>query len=206
MIALLYVFTSLGWADWTVINITDGITVSQKPCPIVICLPFVEKAPSMFISPNYRAFSLMKNEVLNGLILWKVYPQMIGRMKKESSTKNMISPGPFKTEIMSCHKRMIDGNTKTVTASYQSVDSPLKPTQECCIRAYAQRTYWSLIALPDGKTQVAVEVQTDQGCPPGLVDQHDSKRLALQFNHKSFSTSQKRQHQSRIFDHWLVSS
>ena len=75
--------------------------------------------------------------------------------------------------------------------SYISVSrKPQKPEQECCVRAYAQRTYWKMEALPNGQTKVVVEVQTDpKGALPSMVDQHDSKGLALQLHHQSHKTS-----------------
>jgi hypothetical protein len=53
----------------------------------------------------------------------------------------------------------LDG--KVFTLHFQSIDSGLEPVNDCCVRAEATRTYWRLQQLPDGRTQVAVEVITD---------------------------------------------
>jgi hypothetical protein len=63
-----------------------------------------------------------------------------------------------------------DPEAKVVTVTYSSVVDPLKPEQDCCVRATAHRTFWRFTTLPSGRTKVEVEVHTDpQGMLPAWV-------------------------------------
>lgn len=59
-----------------------------------------------------------------------------------------------------------DPANKVVTVTYSSVVDPLKPEQDCCVRATAHRTYWRFTTLESGRTRVEVEVHTD---PKGML-------------------------------------
>ena len=59
-----------------------------------------------------------------------------------------------------------DPDKKVVTVTYSSVVDPLKPEQDCCVRATAHRTYWRLSTLENGRSRVEVEVHTD---PKGML-------------------------------------
>ena len=162
MTALL-LFLSLCWADWTVINITDGITVSQKTIPNSDLFAFRgEGVVDVHIS---KLQSVLFNEKRGSEwvdLMEEAYPVTDWSEDKRTIYQKYDLPWPIQDrDYVMTQKRNFSIDTKTITATYQSVESPKKPPQECCVRAYAQRTYWKMEALPNGQTKVAVEVQTD---------------------------------------------
>lgn len=50
---------------------------------------------------------------------------------------------------------------KSFSSHFQSVKSPTKPADDCCIRAHVYNTFWRLTAKDGGQTQVEAEVFTD---------------------------------------------
>ena len=63
-----------------------------------------------------------------------------------------------------------DPEQKVVTVAYTSVIDPLKPEQECCVRATVHRTFWRFSQLDARRSRVEVEVHTDpKGSLPAWV-------------------------------------
>ena len=162
MTALL-LFLSLCWADWTVINITDGITVSQKTIPNSDLFAFRgEGVVDVHISKLQSVLFDEKRGTEWVDLMEEAYPVTDWIEDKRTIYQKYDLPWPIQDrDYVMTQKRKFNVETKTITATYQSIESSKKPQQECCVRAYAQRTYWKMEALPNGQTKVAVEVQTD---------------------------------------------
>ena len=154
---------SLSWADWTVINITDGITVSQKTIPNSDLFAFRgEGVVDVHISKLQSVLFDEKRGDEWVDLMDKAYPVTDWSEEKRTIYQKYDLPWPIQDrDYVMTQNRTLDSTKKTVTATYQSIETSLKPQQECCIRAYAQRTYWKMESLPNGQTKVAVEVQTD---------------------------------------------
>ncbi len=159
----LLLFLSLCWADWTVINITDGITVSQKTIPNSDLFAFRgEGVVDVHISKLQSVLFDEKRGSEWVDLMEEAYPVTDWNVEKRIIYQKYDLPWPIQDrDYVMTQNRKINVDTKTITATYQSIESKEKPQQECCIRAYAQRTYWKMEALPNGQTRVAVEVQTD---------------------------------------------
>ena len=162
MFLFLYLI-ALSWANWTVINITDGITVSQKTIPNSDLFAFRgEGVVDVHISKLSAVLFDEKRGPEWVDLQQEAYPVTEWTNEERSIYQSYDLPWPIQDrDYVMNQKRKIDPPSKTITATYQSIEVSSTPPKECCIRAYAQRTYWSLIALPNGKTKVAVEVQTD---------------------------------------------
>ena len=142
----------------------------------------------MYTFPNSKVFFLMKKEGLNGLILWKKPIRSQTGVKTKDHLSKYDLPWPIQDRDYVMTQKNFSIDTKTITTTYQSVENPKNRTR-MLYRAYAQRTYWKMEALPNGQTSICRKCKPIQRSTALMVDQHDSKGLALQLHHQSHQTS-----------------
>jgi len=155
-------------AGWEVISTDNGIEVAKKTMPDSALFAFRgEGVVDVHLS------------VLAGLLLDDVKgPEWVDLMEeseplqRDSEYSKIIYqayglPWPIQDRDYVMRKQgTFDQDTKVFTLQFQSIETPLKGEDDCCVRATAHRTFWRLKALPDGKTNAEVEVFTD---PKGLL-------------------------------------
>ncbi len=162
---LFFLFSALAAPPegWTYVDTKDGIEVSQKTF-----------SDSPLFAFRGEAVVDVHTAVLLELLLddpkgaeWVDLMNFSKRLKSVNSNTHILHqsydlPWPIQDRDYLLYQEVkYSDKTKTVTIEFHSIEDPILPEQECCIRAYATRTYWQFVAQPDGSTQVVVEVLTN---------------------------------------------
>ena len=190
MTALL-LFLSLCWADWTVINITDGITVSQKTIPNSDLFAFRgEGVVDVHISKLQSVLFDEKrgNEWVD--LMEEAYPVTDWIEDKRIIYQKYDLPWPIQDrDYVMTQKRDFNVDTKTITATYQSVEIPKKNTARMLCSSLCTTHVLENGSITKWTNQSSCRsANRSKGSIALVVDQHDSKRLALQLHHKSNQT------------------
>ncbi|MBM74034.1 MAG: hypothetical protein CMK59_01430 [Proteobacteria bacterium] len=162
---LFFMFSTLAAPPegWSYVDTRDGIEVSQKTF-----------SDSPLFAFRGEANVDVHTSVLLGLLLddpkgaeWVDLMNFSKRLKSINSNTHILHqsydlPWPIQDRDYLLNQEIqYDHSNKVVTIEFHSIIDPILPENECCIRAYATRTYWKFSALPNGSTDVVVEVLTD---------------------------------------------
>ena len=162
---LFFLFSALAAPPegWTYVDTKDGIEVSQKTF-----------ADSPLFAFRGEAVVDVHTSVLLELLLddpkgaeWVDLMNFSKRLKSLDPNTHILHqsydlPWPIQDrDYLLKQEVQYDQANKVATIEFHSFEDPILPEQECCIRAYATRTYWKFSAQPDGSTHVIVEVLTD---------------------------------------------
>jgi hypothetical protein len=150
-------------SDWEVLGVTDGVTVSRKTTPGSDLFAF--RGETVTDIPASKLSSVILNDPIGPE--WVDLMYLSSQLTRYDETTKLIHQGydlpwPIQDrDYVMKQTASYDQQAKLFTLTFQSVEDPLMPVQECCVRAVAYRTFWSLEVLPSGKTKVIVEVNTD---------------------------------------------
>lgn len=154
--------------EWEVIDESDGIVTSRRHVEGSSMLAFRGEAdsdlhPSQLLAvlldphkgPEWVDMQTVSREVQQisdrEVVLYQVYDLSWPISDRDYVMRRVVN---------------LDAGSKVATVTYNSVELDTMPAQDCCVRAFAHRTYWRLSARPDGGTHIEVEVHTD---PRGML-------------------------------------
>jgi len=157
---------------WDLVGVTDGVEVSRKTIPGSNLFAFrgetISDIPASILS------SVILNDPIGPEWVDLMYlSQHLARYDEHTKLvhQGYDLPWPIQDrDYVLKESANYDQEAKIFTLIFQSVEDPLMPVNDCCVRAIANRTFWYLEVLPSGKTKVIVEVNTDpKGFLPGWL-------------------------------------
>ena len=157
---------------WELVGITDGVEVSRKVVPGSNLFAF--RGETITDMPATTLSSIILDDPIGPE--WVDLMYLSKKLVRYDDHTKLIHQGydlpwPIQDrDYVMKQTATYDQQGKVFTLIFQSVEDPMMPVQECCVRAAAYRTFWHLEVLPTGRTKVIVEVNTDpKGSLPGWL-------------------------------------
>jgi len=166
----IWAFVGLQWAQakptgagWESLGDKDGVEVSRKTV----------EGSNLFAFRGEADLDIHIGTLITVLVDDDIGPEWVDMMnlskmlRRESENVKIIHQGydlpwPINDrDYVMREAATYDAESKVFTLDFTSIEDPLMPEQECCVRAAAFRTYWRFQALGGNKTHVEVEVHTD---------------------------------------------
>lgn len=149
--------------DWQPIYVKDGIAVAKKVLPDSNLMPFRgEGVVDVHIS---KLVGVIKTAGLGpDWVDLQVESKELHRDSDEAAiiyNKYDLSWPVSDRDYLMQQRTTYDADAKVVTVTYESIEDPRWPADDCCVRAVAVRTFWKFIHVSATQTKIEVEVYTD---------------------------------------------
>ena len=164
LIACLLTLSPAAFAEeWQPIYVKDGIAVAKKVLPDSNLMPFRgEGVVDVHIS---KLVGVIKTAGLGpDWVDLQVESKELHRDSDEAAiiyNKYDLSWPVSDRDYLMQQRTTYDAEAKVVTVTYESIEDPRWPADDCCVRAVAVRTFWKFIHVNATQTKIEVEVYTD---------------------------------------------
>ena len=162
--AILCVLSPIAYGqDWKPVYEKDGIAVAKKVLPDSSLMPFRgEGIVDVHIS---KLVGVIKTAGLGpDWVDLQVESKELHRDSDEAAiiyNKYDLSWPVSDRDYLMQQRTTYDADNKVVTVTYESIEDPRWPPDDCCVRAVAVRTYWKFEYVSATQTKIEVEVYTD---------------------------------------------
>jgi len=150
-------------SDWKPVYEKDGIAVAKKVLPDSNLMPFRgEGVVDVHIS---KLVGVIKTAGLGpDWVDLQVKSEERHRESDEAAiiyNKYDLSWPVSDRDYLMQQRTTYDADKKVVTVTYESIEDPRWPADDCCVRAVAVRTFWKFVYVSPTQTKIEVEVYTD---------------------------------------------